>query len=172
MSDKADSGLSLRDVADTLSRIQAALDKRNTEAEVQKEAFDRLHQELTQYKEDFVFQTTKPFLLDLLMFYDSLTWFHRSLVKPDVTPEVIAESFQYLVDEFLEVLYRQDIVPVESSRTFDARIHKAVKVVPAPDVSRNNGVDQVLKRGFCRGGRVLRPEEVVVYRHGLKDKED
>ncbi len=163
---------SMADLAGSLASIQAALEQRNVAAEIQKEAFDRLHQELTQYKEDFVFQTTKPFLLDLLMFYDSLSWFHRSLVKPDVTPEVIAESFQYLVDEFLEVLYRQDIVPVEGTRTFDARIHKAVKVVPTQDTARNNVVDQVLKRGFSRGGRVLRPEEVVVCRHGLKGKED
>ena len=172
MTEQDGTAFSLAELAGALSRIQAALDQRNTAAEVQKEAFDRLHQELTQYKEDFVFQTTKPFLLDLLMFYDSLSWFHHSLVKPDVTPEVIAESFQYLVDEFLEVLYRQDITPVEGTRTFDARIHKAVKVVGTTDVSRNNVVEQVLKRGFCRGGRVLRPEEVVVCRHGLKSKED
>ena len=172
MTPKDGSDVSLAGLAGTLARIQATLDQRDAAAEVQKEAFDRLHQELTQYKEDFVFQASKPFLLDLLMFYDSLSWFHRSLVKPDVTPEVIAESFQYLVDEFLEVLYRQDIVPVEGTRTFDARIHKAVKVVPTQDAARNNVVDQVLKRGFSRGGRVLRPEEVVVCRHGLKDKED
>jgi molecular chaperone GrpE (heat shock protein) len=164
--------VSLAGLAGTLARIQASLDQRDASADVQKEAFDRLHQELTQYKEDFVFQSAKPFLLDLLMFYDSLSWFHRSLVKPDVTPEVIAESFQYLVDEFLEVLYRQDIVPVEGSRTFDARVHKAVKVVPTADASRNNIVEQVLKRGFSRGGRMLRPEEVVVCRQGLKNKEE
>jgi len=169
---KDSSDTSLSGLAGTLARIQATLDQRDASAEIQKEAFDRLHQELTQYKEDFVFQAAKPFLLDLLMFYDSLSWFHRSLVKPDVTPEVISESFQYLVDEFLEVLYRQDIIPVEGSRSFDARIHKAVKVVPTAEAARNNVVEQVLKRGFFRGGRMLRPEEVVVSRHGLKGKEE
>ena len=35
---------------------------------VQQKAFDQLYEELRQYKDDFIFQTEKPFLLDLLLF--------------------------------------------------------------------------------------------------------
>ena len=72
---------------------------------VREKAFDQLYEELRQYKDDFLFQAEKPLLLDLLLFYDSLNWFQESLVKQDMSPDVLADSFQYLIDEFLEVLY-------------------------------------------------------------------
>src|SRR3954471_11222679 len=93
---------------------------------VQQKAFDQLYEELRQYKEDFLFQTEKPFLLDLLLFYDSLNWFQQSLARQEMSPDVVADSFQYLLDEFLELLYRRDVVPCEGSPRFDRRLHKAV----------------------------------------------
>ena len=138
---------------------------------VQQKAFDQLYEELRQYKEDFVFQTEKPFLLDLLLFYDSLNWFQQSLQKQEMSADVIADSFQYLLDEFLELLYRRDVVPCESSPTFDRRLHKAVRVIPSTDPRADWKVQAVLKRGFVRGDRLLRAEEVAVYRTGADGEE-
>ena len=95
---------SLKDLVDLQSRRDVD----------QQRAFDALYEELRQYKDDFVFQSEKPLLLDLLLFYDSLNWFQQSLVKQEMSPEVIADSFQYLIDEFLELLYRRDVLPMES----------------------------------------------------------
>lgn len=131
---------------------------------VQQKAFDQLYEELRQYKDDFIFQTEKPFLLDLLLFYDSLNWFQQSLQKQEMSADVVADSFQYLLDEFLELLYRRDVVPCESSSAFDRRMHKAVRVVPVSDPKQDWRVQAILKRGFVRGDRLLRAEEVAVYR--------
>lgn len=138
---------------------------------VQQKAFDQLYEELRQYKEDFLFQAEKPFLLDLLLFYDSLNWFHQSLQKEEMSPDVVADSFQYLVDEFLELLYRRDVVPCEGAERFDRRVHKAVRVVPTGAPDDDWKVQAVLKRGFVRGERLLRPEEVSVFRVGAPDGE-
>lgn len=135
---------------------------------VQQKAFDQLYEELKQYKEDFLFQAEKPFLLDLLLFYDSLNWFHQSLQKEEMGPEVIADSFQYLLDEFLELLYRRDVVPCETADRFDRRLHKAVKVAPAASAGDDWRVQSVLKRGFVRNDRLLRAEEVSVFRLGAE----
>jgi molecular chaperone GrpE (heat shock protein) len=133
---------------------------------VQQKAFDQLYEELRQYKDDFIFQTEKPFLLDLLLFYDSLNWFQQSLQKQEMSPDVVADSFQYLLDEFLELLYRRDVVPSESTSRFDRRVHKAVRVVPSPNPADDWRVQAILKRGFVRGDRLLRAEEVAVFRSG------
>lgn len=141
-----------------------------TNDKVREKAFDQLYDELKQYKEEFLFQAEKPLLLDLLLFYDSLNWFQESLVKGEMSPDVIADSFQYLIDEFLEVLYRRDVVPVDESTTFDRTVHKAVKIVETDDEDRDQQVAQVLKRGFSRAEKPLRPEEVVILRYrGRKD---
>lgn len=145
------------------ARIQA-------EDATREKAFDHLYDELRQYKEDFLFQAEKPLLLDLLLFYDSLQWFQESLVKEEMSPDVIADSFQYLVDEFLELLYRRDVTAVESSEKFDRKVHKAVKVVETDAVALDYRIAQVLKRGFQRAGKALRAEEVVIHR--LRRKRD
>lgn len=131
---------------------------------LQQQAFDQLYDELRQYKEDFVFQAEKPLLLDLLLFYDSLNWFQDSLAKNEMSPDVLADSFQYLIDEFLELLYRRDVLPMDSRTRFDRETQKAIKVVRTENSAEDYLIKQVVKRGFSRANRVLRAEEVVVYR--------
>jgi molecular chaperone GrpE (heat shock protein) len=152
-------------LAEEVGEIRRLITDRLTHDQVREKAFDHLYEELRQYKEEFLFQAEKPLLLDLLLFYDSLNWFQESLVKQEMSPDVVADSFQYLIDEFLEVLYRRDVLPFEPSTTFDRTIHKAVKVEKTDDKSLDYKISQVLKRGFTRHEKVVRAEEVVIHRH-------
>ncbi|MCB9778357.1 MAG: nucleotide exchange factor GrpE [Alphaproteobacteria bacterium] len=165
---------SLDALSQEMGSIKEFVEQQGRRDEVQQKAFDALYEELRQYKEDFVFQAEKPLLLDLLLFYDSLNWFQQSLVKQEMSPEVISDSFQYLIDEFLELLYRRDVLPMEGKRGFDRESQKAIKVVHTSDEGQDYTIRQVLKRGFTRGGRVLRPEEVVINRYdpGKPERED
>lgn len=159
-----------RRLAHEVGEMRRMVHDRLANDKVREKAFDQLYDELKQYKEDFLFQAEKPLLLDLLLFYDSLNWFQESLVKQEMSPDVIADSFQYLLDEFLEVLYRRDVTPLEESTTFDRTIHKAVKVQETDDERADQRIAQVLKRGFSRADKQLRPEEVVILRYrGRKD---
>ncbi len=148
-----------------LAEIKRQLAEELRRDEARREAFDRLYEEMRQYKEDFVFQAEKPLLLDLLLFYDSLNWFKDSLVDRQMSPDVVADSFQFLLDEFTELLYRRDVLPLDPRPVFDREVHKAVKLVPTDDPRQDWTVERVLKRGFTRGGRLLRAEEVAVRRH-------
>ena len=167
MADRADanSELTLDALAEELGSLREGLEGFARRDEIQKQAFDALYEELRQYKDDFIFQMEKPLLLDLLLFYDSLTWFQQSLLKQEMSPEVTADSFQYLLDEFLELLYRRDVLPSDTRTRFDKRFQKAVKVVVTDEADLDYQVQEVVKRGFSRSGRSLRPEEVVVYRY-------
>ncbi len=154
-----------------IEEIAAMLRERSRQDETQQKAFDTLYEELKQYKEDFIFQAEKPFLLDLLLFYDSLNWFHESLERREMSPDVVNDSFQYLLDEFLELLYRRDVIPCEGSERFDRKVHKAVRVTPAAKPEDDWKVEAVLKRGFLRNDKILRAEEVSVYRYGTENGE-
>lgn len=153
-------------VAAELGAIRAELGETIANDKVKERAFDQLYEELKQYKDDFLFQAEKPLLLDLMLFYDSLNWFRESLLKKEMSPDVVADSFQYLIDEFLEVLYRRDVMPVEEAEAFDRRIHKAVKVQETDDAAQDYKIAKVLKRGFTRNDKLIRPEEVVIHRVG------
>lgn len=153
---------------DSLAAEVAALKETVAQASrddgTQQKAFDALYEELKQYKEDFIFQSEKALLLDLLLFYDSLNWFQNSLIKKEMSREVVADSFQYLIDEMLELLYRRDVLPMDATSQFDRKRQKVIKTVAADTESDDYAIEQVLKRGFTRAGRVLRAEEVVVRR--------
>ena len=86
----------------------------------------------------------------------------------EMSMDVISDSFQYLMDEFLEVLYRRDVLPMESQPNFDPKTQKVVKLLPIEEPGQDQQVAQVLKRGFRRAERVLRSEEVVIYRDSGK----
>lgn len=151
-------------LVDDVASLRDFVEQQGRRDALQQQAFDQLYEELRQYKEDFVFQAEKPLLLDLLLFYDSLNWFQDSLVKNEMSPDVLADSFQYLIDEFLELLYRRDVLPMESRARFDRETQKAIKVVRTEKQEKDYLIKQVVKRGFSRANRVLRAEEVVVYR--------
>jgi len=155
----------LRRLSTEVGDMRKMVGDRLSNDKVREKAFDQLYEELRQYKDDFLFQAEKPLLLDLLLFYDSLNWFQESLIKQEMSPDVIADSFQYLIDEFLEVLYRRDVMPIDESTTFDRKIHKAVKVSDTDDKEADYRISQVLKRGFSRADKQLRPEEVVILRY-------
>lgn len=159
-----DSTVSFDAIADEVSALRGAIARQADGDSVQQKAFDTLYTELKQYKEDFIFQNEKSLLLDLLLFYDSLNWFQASLIKKEMSPEIVADSFQYLLDEILEVLYRRDVLPMEETTSFDRKRQKVIKTVPAESKDDDYGIHNVLKRGFTRAGRVLRAEEVVVRR--------
>ena len=156
--------VSFDSLADEVAGLKEAIAQRAESDAVQQKAFDTLYEELKQYKEDFIFQNEKSLLLDLLLFYDSLNWFQASLIKKEMSPEVVADSFQYLIDEMVELLYRRDVLPMEESPSFDRKRQKVIKTVAAESKEDDYSVENVLKRGFTRGGRVLRAEEVVVRR--------
>jgi molecular chaperone GrpE (heat shock protein) len=152
-------------LADEVASLKQALAVRTDGDAVQKKAFDQLYEELRQYKEDFIYQNEKALLLDLLLFYDSMNWFQASLIKKEMSPEVVADSFQYLIDELIETLYRRDVLPMDASDTFDRKTQKVIKTVSAESAEDDYQIHHVLKRGFTRGNRVLRAEEVVVKRY-------
>ena len=155
----------MADVESEIETIKDLVENRLQHDAVREKAFDQLYEELRQYKEDFMFQAEKPLLLDLLLFYDSLNWFQESMIKQEMSPDVISDSFQYLIDEFLEVLYRRDVIPFDPSDSFDRKRQKAVKVEPTDDPSLDQRVKQVLKRGFQRSEKILRAEEVILHKH-------
>ena len=161
----------LQTLADQVARLQEQLMQHGQHEATHQQAFERLYSEMQQYKNDFIFQTEKPLLLDLVLYYDSLNWFKESLLRDEMSPDVVADSFQYLLDEFLELLYRRDVLPMPERTSYDRTTQKAIKVVQSPDPAQNNRVQQVLKRGFTRAGKVLRAEEVVLRRHLPPDED-
>ena len=149
-----------------LQQIKGNLEHFMREDSSTKRAFDTLYQELQQYKSDFLFQFEKSFLIDLLSFYDSLIWYQNMLESDTDNSK---ESFSYLIEEFYELLRRRDVTPMPASETLDRQKHRVIQIENTDDPERDKGVASVVRRGFMRGERILREEEVSLYRYTQED---
>ena len=147
---------------DELDAIRDTLERMKKEDGALKKAFDTLYLELEQYKSEFVFSFEKQLLLDLLTFYDSMIWFRETLKD---APENTDENLDYLLDEFLELLRRRDVAPFPATAEFDRKLHRVIQVTDTENQEDDGKIEKILRRGFFRGERQLRDEEVVIYRH-------
>ena len=145
-----------------LRSIRGHLDQLVREDSSTKRAFDTLYQELQQYKSDFLFQFEKGLLTDLLSFYDSMVWFENTLKEENNNA---LENFSYLIEEFYEVLRRRDVLPAPVTEHLDRKLHRVVQIEQTNDPNNDNRVANVLRRGFFRGERALREEEITLYRY-------
>ena len=124
----------------------------------------QLRQELRAMKQGILDEAETPLLRDLFLFYDSLAWYQANLVTQEMSPDILAEHFEHLLDELLEVLYRRNVVPQDEPSLFNKLKHHAVQVVKAEQPHHDFRVVEVLKLGFERNGETLRPSQVVVAR--------
>lgn len=161
----------MSETTEDLSRLRGSIEEigriveaRLAEDRVREQAFEKLYAELKDYKEGFVREAERPLLLDLCLLYDSMSFFHQRLSEAGAGSEALADAFQLLVDELLEVLYRRDVVPMDPADVFDPTQHRAAQLQAASGPEQDNRIAQTLKRGFLRFEKPLRPEEVVVYR--------
>ena len=143
-----------------LQEIKAILEERLSYDATKEKAMDRLSEELKLYKDDFIFQSQKPLLIDLIMLLDGV---ERLLDSLESGQDRVREGLGNLKVELLEILYRRDVVPFDSHpETLDYKLHKTVKTVATTVETENNRVEKVLKPGFRWKDKVLRPEEVVI----------
>jgi molecular chaperone GrpE (heat shock protein) len=148
-------------IVQELVQLRTMLQKIEQQESASKQAFNTLYVELEQYKKDFVFQLEKSLLIDLLLFYDSLIWFQSSIASDDSDTH---QNLSYLIDEYLEVLQRRDVYPFHNYDTFDPKYHRIIQNNDVYEAELDQKIHRVLKRGFHRGERVLRVEEVIVNR--------
>jgi molecular chaperone GrpE (heat shock protein) len=144
-----------------LEQLRRAVHEQSNSAE---HSLAKLRQEVRSMKKGLLDEAETPLLRDLFLFYDSLSWYQQNLVQQEMSAEILAEHYQHLVDEFLEVLYRRNVVPQNRPTLFNKLKHHAVQVVKAEQPHHDFRVVEVLKLGFERNGETLRPSQVIVAR--------
>ena len=149
-----------------LASIQQQLQTLLSNESAAKKSFQGLYEELEAYKNDFLFRHERVLLQDLLLFYDSLLWFTQEAKS---NPDKASDYAQYLIDEFLEVLRRRDVLPIEPHDKFDRKYHRIISTEETEDESKERCISEVHRRGFHRGEQIVRAEEVVIYRYSKKE---
>ena len=150
-----------------LKEIKSIIQER-LEYDVAKEkVVDKLNDELTFYRDNFVFQSQKSMFIDLMLLYDNLERILTALSDDEVVSiEQITELLETFKEELLEILYRKDITLFEEHPEYlNYKLHKTIKTIPTNEESENNKVDKIIKMGFRWNDKILRPEEVIIKKY-------
>lgn len=91
------------------------------------------------------------------LFKEALLAVDRLQTEPP-TPDLIDS----VAEELLEVFFRRDLVEVDDSGDFDARVHQIVDTVRASEQFPANSIVAVARKGYLLGDRLLRPAQVTV----------
>lgn len=75
------------------------------------------------------------------------------------SPDTFTES---ILDELLEVLARRGIYQITQLGTFDPKIHNVVSTLEADDKFPTNVIVTVVRHGYIKNEKVVRPADVTV----------
>ena len=146
----------LRDVA---GRTLAILEDRANFDRARESAVDKMHDELTAFKQKGLDHSKKEVLHNLLVLYDNIEQCTEAAEGKE------RETLDWLREMLLETLYREDVEPLdEASVEVRRELHKVVGTVPTDDPESNLKIERVVKKGFRWHGDLLRPAHVVVRR--------
>ncbi len=147
-----------------IGKVSSILEDKIANDSVKEKAFEELYSQLESYKRNFVFSAMKPVILDMLLLYDRIEneICHKQLETAN--PENDLVSYR---DELLEILCRNDVIPMEVSNEgdkFNPEKSNAVDKCETDDPDLDGKICKVLKVGFKRGVAIIRPEIVQVYK--------
>lgn len=159
---------SLKENTALLQEITKSIQDRLAYDEVKEKAFNKLYEEMRRQKEesDLLDRAVKPVLTDLLLLHDSMKKYEAFLVNQSMSEEDKLQNFKYIVEELLEILYRQEVLPIEENiaELFNSKIHKATKTEEAESKDDDFKILNIVRNGFTWRDKVLRPQEVVIKR--------
>ena len=184
--------MSTDDLQLELQKISSMLQGMNDEEKAHKEAFGSLYKQLESYKSDFAQKLKTQLLREMLTYFDSLIWYQGMITEqlpkvqvPILSKDIesdtnqsensqidILENTQYLVEEFLEMLRRNDVVVMPDATYFDGKYHRAVQVLESHEKDDEGKIAKTTRKGFYLGSQILRVEEVVVYRYVPQPEEE
>lgn len=136
----------------------------------QAQVISTLHQELQNYRDDFVLKLLRPLATDLISLYDdfsqSVSDEQRAAASENATLTQLIKNVELIPIDIEEMLQRNGFesyaVPDDQ---FDNTLQRITQTIPTETAAQDRRVATHLRKGFRYGERVIRPELVTVYRY-------
>ena len=154
-------------IADGLSQLFDLVVALHDQDAAENKAFDTLHAELSDYKNDFFYERLKPFARQLLFVCDALEQYESEIAAGDAQGQTLSasevqENVAHCAAQLRDALLLIETEPVpDASGDFDPKTQRAVEVESVPG-ARDKQVVRQVRAGWTMGGNLLRPADVVV----------
>ena len=151
----------LSTLEETIGSLRASFDERLQYDAVKEKAFDVLYAKLREQENDQSASLKRNLIRSLLLLHDHMQAAEAALEEDSPGKQRMGE----LRTELLDILYAEDVEPLTAAGVeFDRTRQQALGFVTTDDPALDNTVERILREGFSQGGRVLRPQAVMVRR--------
>jgi PAS domain S-box-containing protein len=128
---------------------------------------DKLHQDLQEYKSDFLKKYLQSIIMDIIQIIDNI----RKLVDhyeqqeaPDIDPLKILDILKGIPSDLEDLFFRQGVKPYTcDGEGFDPSRQRVLKTLTTRDQEKDKTVAESLRPGYEWEGQVIRPEMVAAY---------
>lgn len=162
-----DIAIGLQDLSAKQDGLRELFEARIRSDEVQAKALERLHDQVVEYKTNFVRQEMQPLLRDLIYCYDfAADEAERAGRSESATSQETSRAFDHLRQMVADVLAKYDVEPYRSDGSdFDRREQQCVRTVPTIVEADEKKIAAVGAVGFRIADRIIRKEQVTVYKY-------
>jgi molecular chaperone GrpE (heat shock protein) len=155
-----------KELLTAMAALSDKFDQRIGQDQVRERMFNALHEQMRRAEGDEAFERNKGLYRALLGYYDEVARAEARWADAEAGGDLVA-----LREDLADLLERENIVRMAGPEAgtvgapFDRRVQQALGAVPADDPALDNTVARVVKDGFWYGERVLRPQQVMVWRY-------
>lgn len=167
----------LKEIVDAIQKLQKCFDDKIAQDEHKNSLFDNMHRELTKYQNGAMDKKIDSMAMDVIMLRDNV----KRVIKRNENVEMTEDAFRKLIgqlkgisEELEDILYRESIESyIVVGDDVDVKKQKIIGTVDTDDESLHNKVAERGVEGFEKEDRVLRKENVKIYKYveGTDDNE-
>lgn len=171
----------LQEMRETIMEMHRVIHEVADRGSAQEKVFDVLHNELQEYKNDFIYEHLKPVLWPLLFLFDSLEQYAREIVQrvsttnaPELEAKEVLDHLKFFRGQLVEALRICEVTPMKQpSGLIDPKHHKGIGVEKVDDPADENSIRRVVRTGWYLNGKVLRHAEVIIGKteQGMRDQQ-
>lgn len=145
-----DKDIRIKELEDKYIRVYA--DFENIKKRLEREKFQSL-----EYANEGILKDVIP-ILDTLE--SAIGGINDDMVSKEILNN-IKEGIKLTIDNFLKVLKKHDVIPIDNNIDFDPNLHDAIMQVK-DDSKENGSIANVMQKGYKYKDRVLRPSMVAI----------
>lgn len=155
-----------REIGSGQQELRELFENRIRSDEVQGRALEKLHDELKQYKSNFVRQQLLPVLKEVIFCHDfAVREMERMQSVTAAADATVVRTLDVLRQMLADLLFKYDVEPYrQEGDSFDAKTQQCTRTVPTNNSEQDKRIASVLLDGFRSPEGIIRREQVAVYK--------
>ena len=163
---KSDINLSIDSLSSKLDKISTLIQIMSSHDSQKEKMIDKLHAELQQHKDGFIFQIIKPLVLDLIYLHDDMGKMIRTYQVKENLNEVLIKSLLNNQESIEEILFKHGFEAYDSEADFfDPKLHYCIESFSTHNIEENKRIKERIKKGFKYEELIIRHECVTIFKY-------